>query len=105
MTEEALMLFLKRILECGSNEKSTAALYQLKAILEKQNASIHTIHLINQTIESIPEAKNAAKKALFSRTELRNALMESEVRRQKEEEQRKRTQDELRRRENENGRC
>lgn len=39
MTKDSLMLFLKRILECGSEAKSFAALHQLKEILELQNGS------------------------------------------------------------------
>lgn len=86
MTREALLLFLKRILEKGSPEKSIESLKQLRGILVLQNAGSEMIGLVDKTLESIPEAKVAAKKDSFSENELKIAFRRAEERKRREEE-------------------
>ena len=86
MTRESLILFVKRILECGSTAKSTASLNQLKEILEMQNANSEMISLLNQTIISLPEAKTAAKEPTFTEESLRIAIRRAEDRKRREAE-------------------
>ena len=84
MTRETLILFMKRILECGSAAKSYASLNQLKEILEMQNADPEMISLVDQTIVSLPEAKSAAAEPKFTEESLRIAIRRAEVRKQRE---------------------
>ena len=86
MTRESLILFMKRILECGSTAKSTASLNQLKEILEMQNADPEMIDLINQTLGGLPEAKSAAKAPAFTEESLRIAIKRAEDRKRREAE-------------------
>ena len=86
MTRDSLLHFMKRILEKGSPEKSEESLRQLKKILEDQKASKEMISLVNSTLISIPEAKEAARKDSFSEEELRIAFKRASDRRRREEE-------------------
>ena len=86
MTRESLLLFMKRILECGSTEKSTASLNQLKKILEMQNADSEMINLVNKTLVSLPEAKSVAKEPTFNEESLRIAIKRAEDRKRREAE-------------------
>lgn len=84
MTKDSLMLFLKRILESGSPAKSVAALYQLREILELQNADPEFINLVRTAIDSIPEAKQAAMKVSFSEEDLKAAARRANERKNRE---------------------
>ena len=86
MTRDSLLHFLKRILEKGSTEKSEESLRQLKKILVEQNASKEMVRLVESTLVSIPEAKEAAKKDSFSEAELKIAFRRAVDRRRREEE-------------------
>ena len=86
MTKFSLLRFLKRILEKGSPEKSEESLRQLRKILEDQNAAKEMISLVDSTLVSIPETKEAAKKDLFSEEELVIAFRRAADRRRREEE-------------------
>ena len=86
MTGDSLMIFMKRILECGSVAKSTASLNQLKEILEMQNADAAMIDLVEQTLVSIPEAKEAAKEKTLTEESLRIAIRRAWDRKCREEE-------------------
>ena len=85
MNKEALLVFMQRILENGSNEKSILALQQLRAILQAQNTDPSLIALVNSTLLGIPEAKEAAKEPLLTEMSLRIALKRAEDRRRREE--------------------
>lgn len=86
MTQEALLKFMKRILEKGSVEKSLESLRQLRKILEEQNAGIEVLKLVDSTIESVPEAKEEAVKDSFSKESLIVAFRRAADRRRREEE-------------------
>ena len=86
MTQEALLKFMKRILEKGSVEKSLESLRQLRKILEEQNAGIEVLKLVDSTIESVPEAKEEAVKDSFSKESLIIAFRRAADRRRREEE-------------------
>ena len=86
MTESSLLHFIKRILEKGSPEKSEESLRQLRKILEDQKAAKELISLVDSTLVSIPEAKEAAIKDRFSEEELRIAFQRAADRRRREEE-------------------
>ncbi len=60
MNKESLMLFIKRIPENGSPEKTFFSLCQLKEILETQGADPAMSDPASMTLVSIPEAKSAA---------------------------------------------
>lgn len=84
MTKDSLMLFLKRILECGSEAKSLAALQQLKEILELQNAGSEFTDLVQTAINSLPEAKISAKSSSFTEQDLEMAAQRAKYRRARE---------------------
>ena len=86
MTKFSLLRFMKRILEKGSPQKSEESLRQLRKILLDQNAAKEMISLVDSTLVSIPEAKEAAKKDLFSEEELVIAFRRAADRRRREEE-------------------
>ena len=86
MTRESLITFIKRILECGSVVRSSASLNQLKDILEAQNADAEMINLIKQTLNSLPEAKEAAADPKFTEESLRTAIRRAEDRKRREAE-------------------
>ena len=86
MTGESLILFMKRILECGSDTKSEVSLNQLKKILEVQNADSELISLVTKTIDGLPEAKKAAKEVVFTEESLKIALRRAEDRKRREAE-------------------
>ena len=86
MTRESLILFMKRILECGSAAKSAASLKQLKDILEMQNADPDMVKLVEQTIVSLPEAKAAAKETAFTEDRLKTAIRRAQDRKRREAE-------------------
>ena len=86
MTRDSLILFMKRILECGSSAKSIASLTQLKNILEIQGADGEMTELVKETLNSIPEAKEVAKDPSFTEESLRIAFRRAEDRKRREEE-------------------
>ena len=86
MARDSLIMFIKRILEYGSAEKSKASLNQLKEILEAQDADAAMVDLVQQTLESLPEAKAVAKEASFSEENLRIAIRRAADRKRREEE-------------------
>ena len=86
MTEESLVLFMKRLLEYGSVTKTVTSLIQLKQILEMQNARQELVDLVQKTIVSLPEAKKAAMEDSFSEESLRIAIRRAEERKIREAE-------------------
>ena len=86
MTRDSLIIFLKRILEYGSTAKSSASLNQLREILEIQNADVEMINLVHQTLDSLPEAKEAARESAFTEENLRIAIRRAEERKRREAE-------------------
>ena len=86
MTKFSFLRFMKRILEKGSPEKSEESLRQLRKILEDQKATKEMISLVDSTLVSIPEAKEVAKRDIFSEEELRIAFRRAADRRRREEE-------------------
>ena len=86
MTRDSLIKFIKRILENGSESKSSASLNQLKEILEAQNADKAMVALVQRTLLSLPEAKADAKKSTFTEESLRIAIMRAEDRKRREAE-------------------
>ncbi len=91
MNKDSLLLFMKRILACGSPEKSSISLIQLREILELQGADTELINLVNQTAESMPEVKEAAKKEfVLTEKSLLIAIHRAEARKRMEEEMRSR---------------
>ncbi len=84
MTREALLLFMKRILERGSEQKSSASLRQLKEILMLQNADPSMVELVEKTLASLPEAKAEAAGPALTEEDLRVAIRRAEERRQRE---------------------
>lgn len=89
MNKAKLLLFIKRILENGSNTKSSVSLYQLKTILETQHADAELIKLVDQTMNSIPEAKDAVKEINFSEKDLQTAIERAKERIRREESMRR----------------
>ena len=86
MTEESLVLFMKRLLEYGSVPKTVTSLIQLKQILEMQNARQELVDLVQKTIVSLPEAKKAAMEDSFSEESLKIAIRRAEERKIREAE-------------------
>ncbi len=86
MTKDSLILFMKRILENGSESKSCISLNQLKEILETQNADKALVDLVRQTLLSLPEAKAAAKESTFSEESLQIAIRRTKERKRREAE-------------------
>ena len=87
MNKESLLLFMKRILECGSESRSKASLVQLKEILEMQNADAEMIALVDQTLDCVSDAKDAAKREPeLTEESLHTAYRRAEERRRREEE-------------------
>lgn len=66
MNSKILLIFVKRILNSGSEAKASMSLYQLKTLLEGQNAPKDTIDLLEKIIRSIPEMKEAARNAVIT---------------------------------------
>ncbi len=81
MNRESLILFIKRILEYGSGERSAVSLKQLQTILETQGADPEMVRLVKDTLQSIPEAKKAAKAEPLTEESLRTAIRRAEERR------------------------
>ena len=86
MTRASLLVFMKRILECGSEEKSRASLNQLREILETQKADAEMIDLVKKTLLNLPGVKTAAKEDPFTEENLRIAILRSEERQRREAE-------------------
>ena len=70
MTKNSLILFMQRILEFGSEEKSKVSLKQLKEILIMQNADAALVDLVAQALSSFPEVKEAARDPAFTEESL-----------------------------------
>ena len=84
MTKDSLLLFMKRILANGTEEKSNMVLNQLKEILSEQKADYAMIALINKTLESLPEAKTASRADSFSEEDLQIAFRRAADRKRRE---------------------
>ena len=86
MDEKKLMIFLQRILEGDSNIKIMHTLQQLKEIFIEQKISDDLITLVNEVIDSIPEAKEMAKTNMMSRKCVEIAKQRAEARKKRERE-------------------
>ena len=86
MQMDTLMQFMQRILANGSRDKSAASLRQLREILQLQNADADMIGLVDRSLDSIHEAKGAARQAGFSESQLRVVLQRAEDARRREKE-------------------
>lgn len=84
MDEKKLMIFLQKILENGSNMKSTHALQQLREILIEQKVSEQFILLVNTTIDSLPEAKEIARSQMISKENIEIAKQRADARKYRE---------------------
>lgn len=84
MDEKKLMIFLQKILENGSNMKSTHALQQLREILTEQKVSEQLISLVNTTIDSLPEAKEIARSQMMSKENIAIAKQRADARKYRE---------------------
>ena len=85
MKKSELMEFIKRILEHGSSEKSAAALGELNNILEMQGADTEMTALVKAAMDSMPEAKEAARSENFDEKALRIAINRANDRKYREE--------------------
>ena len=73
MNKKILLIFVKRILNSGSEEKASISLRQLKTLLEEQDAPKDTIDLLEQIIQSVPEMKEAARNAVLTEEDIKIA--------------------------------
>ena len=85
MTVQSLMLFMKRILENGSAEKSSESLLQLENILRAQNADPAMVELVEKSRLFVSAAKEEANRPSFSDDSLRVMIKREEERKQREE--------------------
>lgn len=86
MDEKNFMIFLQRILEYEDTFGTHLQLEQLKAILLEQNANSHLIELLDETIESIPEAHEIAREKMLDENDINIAKMRADARRKREAE-------------------
>ena len=84
MNRKTLLLFIERILENGSQGKAETSLRQLKSILVIQNADPKLIRLVDQTLLSVPEAKEEAEKSALSEESIEIAFKRAEQRKERE---------------------
>ena len=84
MDEKKLMIFLQKILENGSEAKSTRSLQQLKEILEEQKVPAQLIALVDTAISSLPEAKEMAQTQMISKKNIEIAKQRADARKIRE---------------------
>lgn len=85
MDKKTLLIFAKRILNSCSIDKSVISLRQLKTLLEEQGAPKDEIDLLVNMIQSVPEMKDAAKKAVLTEADVQIAARRARERKLREE--------------------
>lgn len=84
MDKKTLLIFMKRILDSGSQVKSNVALKQLRNILSEQGADRELVKIVDDAIDSMPEVKDMAKlKASLTESDLKIAAGRAEDRRRR----------------------
>ena len=93
MSDKELLDFMQRILISSNSAKAWLILSQLKDILSQQNASEHQIRLLEDTMQSVQEAKEVAQdagKRALTEEDLKIAAHRAAERRRREQEMRDR---------------
>lgn len=85
MDKKTLLIFAKRIFNSSSEYKATVSLWQLKTLLEEQGAPIDDIALLKKMIQSAPEMKEAAQKAILTELDVEIAERRAKERKAREE--------------------
>ena len=70
MDKKTLLIFAKRIFNSSSENKAMVSLRQLKTLLEEQGAPKSDIVLLEKMIQSAPEMKEAAQKAVLTEVDI-----------------------------------
>ena len=85
MDKKTLLIFAKRIFNSSSETKAMVSLRQLKTLLEEQGAPKGDIALLEKMIQSAPEMKEAAQKAVLTEVDVEIAERRSKERKAREE--------------------
>lgn len=85
MDKKTLLIFAKRIFNSSSENKAMVSLRQLKTLLEEQGAPKSDIVLLEKMIQSAPEMKEAAQKAVLTEVDIEIAERRAKVRKAREE--------------------
>lgn len=85
MDKKTLLIFAKRIFNSSSETKAILSLRQLKMLLEEQGAPIGDIALLEKMIQSAPEMKEAAQKAVLTEEDVEIAERRTKDRKAREE--------------------
>ena len=84
MDRKTLLIFAKRIFNSSSENKATVSLRQLKTLLEEQGAPKDNIALLEKMIQSAPEMKETAQKAVLTETDVEIAERRAKERKARE---------------------
>ena len=85
MDKKTLLIFAKRIFNSSSETKAMVSLRQLKTLLEEQGAPKGDIALLEKMIQSAPEMKEAAQKAILTEADVEIAERRARERKAREE--------------------
>lgn len=85
MDKKTLLIFAKRIFNSSSEIKAMVSLGQLKTLLEEQGAPKGDIALLEKMIQSAPEMKEAAQKAVLTEVDVEIAERRARERKAREE--------------------
>lgn len=85
MDKKTLLIFAKRIFNSSSKTKAMVSLCQLKTLLEEQGAPKGDIALLEKMIQSAPEMKEAAQKAVLTEVDVEIADRRAKERKAREE--------------------
>lgn len=85
MDKKTLLIFARRIFNSSSEIKAMVSLRQLKALLEEQGAPKEDIAMLEKMIQSAPEMKKAAQKAVLTEADVEIAERRAKERRAREE--------------------
>ncbi len=85
MDKKTLLIFAKRIFNSSSENKATVSLRQLKTLLEEQDAPKDNIALLEKMIQSAPEMKETAQKAVLTEADVEIAERRAKARKAREE--------------------
>lgn len=85
MDKKTLLIFAKRIFNSSSETKAMVSLRQLKTLLEEQGAPKGDIALLEKMIQSAPEMKEAAQKAVLTEVDVEIAERRAKERKDREE--------------------
>ena len=85
MDKKILLIFAKRIFNSSSENKAMVSLRQLKTLLEEQGAPKSDIVLLEKMIQSAPEMKEAAQKAVLTEEDIEIAERRAKERKAREE--------------------